>query len=147
MAKILIASPHEGERYRMVDVLKSDDHMCIACADGKSAQEVLANDLPDLVIADVDLPGLDAFELVRLLEDLSEGGGIPLIVGHSGLAEAVDEVSSMSFTWMGLSANSEDLLEMVRARLALGPTLAVMGKVLVIDDDPNFHANLFQKPL
>ena len=61
MAKILIASPHEGERYRMVDVLKSDDHMCIACADGKSAQEVLANDLPDLVIADVDLPGLDAF--------------------------------------------------------------------------------------
>ncbi|MDP6042176.1 MAG: response regulator [Candidatus Latescibacteria bacterium] len=145
MAKILIASPHEGERYRMVDVLKSDDHMCNACADGKSAQEVLANDLPDLVIADVDLPGLDAFELVRLLEDLSEGGGIPLIVGHSGLAEAVDEVSSMSFTWMGLSANSEDLLEMVRARLALGPTLAVMGKVLVIDDDPNLRNALARR--
>jgi PleD family two-component response regulator len=72
---------------------------------------------------------------VRALETMSEGGGVPLIAGHSSLTEAVNEVSPLAFTWMGLSASSEDLLEMVRARLALGPTPSVMGKVLVIDDD------------
>ena len=135
MAKVLIASPHEGERYRIGDVLKDDGHMCIACADGKSVQEALADDLPDLVITDVDLPGLDAFDLVQVLEELSGGGGIPLIVGHSELAEIVDEGSSLGFTWMGLAANSADLLKMVRARLVLGPGPSVTGKVLVIDDD------------
>ena len=144
MAKILIASPHESERYRIGDVLKDDGHKCIACADGQSVQDALATDLPDLVITDVDLPGLDAFDLVRTLEDISNGG-IPVIVGHSGLAEAVAETASLGFTWMGLSTSSNDLLEMVRARLALGPTLAVRGKVLVIDDDQDLRQALVRR--
>jgi hypothetical protein len=50
MAQILIASPHEGERYRTADVLKSGWHTCIVCADGKSVQRAHADELPDLVM-------------------------------------------------------------------------------------------------
>ena len=128
----------------MEDVLKDDGHECIACANGQNVQEALATDLPDLVITDVDLPGLDAFDLVRTLEEISDGG-IPVIVGHSGWAEAVAETTSLGFTWMGLSTSSDDLLEMVRARLALGPTPAVRGKVLVIDDDHNLRGALVRR--
>ena len=45
--------------------------------DGRSAQEALAKEVPDLVILDVMLPGVDGFALTRSLRDRSD---VPIIL-------------------------------------------------------------------
>lgn len=135
MAQIIIANPIEQERLRMADVLSAEGHNCLLCADGGAVRSVLEKTLPDLVLTDVDLPGLDAFEMVRLLEKVSEGKGVPLIVGHSESKVSQTEETGAAFAWLGLSARSEDLVSMVKARLSAGPTIQGKYRILVIEDD------------
>ncbi|MCZ6632347.1 MAG: response regulator [bacterium] len=138
MATILIANPYDRERQRFRDALEDDGHTFFLCKNGEEVQAALQEVHPDLVITDVDLPGLDAFELVRLLEHRAPDKGIPLIVGHSGQQEGENlqpARDANAFTWMGFSAGPDDLRKMVRARLEIGRVNRVQGKILVVDDD------------
>jgi DNA-binding response OmpR family regulator len=135
MATILIACSHKGELERIADVLIDEGHECLQCLDGKVVREHLHTLRPDLVITDVDLPGLDAFELVRLLEDISDGQGIPLIIGHAGLDAERSAHAQSHFQWMGHATSSDDLAEIVRSRLEMGTQDLVKGHILVVDDD------------
>jgi DNA-binding response OmpR family regulator len=67
MAKILLATSHEQVRQGFIDVLTLDGHTFAICDTGSAVKKALREGLPDLIIADVDLPGLDAFELVETL--------------------------------------------------------------------------------
>lgn len=140
MATILIACPQVGELERIADVLAGDGHVCLACRDGLAVKHALGEQCPDLVITDVDLPGLDTFELVRLLEDVSNGQGVPLIVGHAGLDEKKVDHDQMGFQWMGHATSSHDLIEIVRTRLDLGVSERIKGNILVIDDDTELRS-------
>ncbi len=143
MAKILIAIPQQSVRDRFVEALSPDGHTFAHCPDGRSVREEVARGLPDLVVTDVDLPGLDAFELVRLVQETAVGGrGTPLIVIGSGTAELAPDISEgAGFTWMGLSPHAEDLREMVRARLVAGGDVR-RRTILVVDDDRTIRESL-----
>ncbi len=67
MVKILLATAHESVRQRYVDVLILDGHTFVTCDTGEGVDQELRRRLPELIIADVDLPGLDAFALVETL--------------------------------------------------------------------------------
>jgi len=75
-----------------------------------------------------------------LLEDVSNGQGVPLIVGHAGLNEKKTDHEQMGFQWMGHATSSHDLIEIVRNRLDLGASERVKGKILVIDDDTELRS-------
>jgi len=110
----------------------------VLCENGDAVREALSHEMPDLVIADVDLPGMDAFELVQLLYDRTSDATVPLIVVHSGTAERdgapLNDVTS--FTWMGLAAGPEALRTVVKAKLSVGPAPAESCRALVVDDEP-----------
>lgn len=137
MGKVLIANPYEGVRRSLVAVLEVDDHTFSLCPDGASVRKEIDRNLPDLVITDVDLPGLDAFEMVRLLQQTAGGRGVPPVIVRSGLRDEVTGAYRQGevFTWMGPSAGPEDLRTLVRARLADAKKKYLYGKVLVVDDD------------
>ncbi len=146
MAKILIANSNEAAQKRFMETLDPEGYALVLCEDGDSAQREIAQDLPDLVLTDVDLPGMDAFEMVQLLQDAVGGKGVPVIVVHSDLPDEEDgpspEVKPSGFTWMGLSARPEDLRTMVRARLTAGEVGVTQGTILVVDDDVNIREPL-----
>jgi DNA-binding response OmpR family regulator len=135
MATVLIACPHVGELERIADILIAEGHVCMRCRDGQAVREYLKELHPDLVITDVDLPSLDAFDLVRLLEDVSGGRGIPLIVGHATVDAQVSGQARSGFQWMGHATSPDDLVGIVRTRLEMGTQERVSGHVLVVDDD------------
>ena len=137
MAKILIANPYEGVRRSLAEVLEADGHTFSLCPDGISVHKEIARSLPDLVITDVDLPDLDAFEMVRILQQATGDKGVPPVIVRSGLRDEVTGAYRQGdiFTWMGPSAGPEDLRALVRARLADAEKKHLYGKVLVVDDD------------
>ena len=130
MAKILLASAHESVKQRFVEALTPDGHTFVLCDSGDRLRKSLLERLPDLMIADVDLPGLDAFELVDTLQDLSGGRRIPPLVIRSN-QEGEEE---QRVVLMGRADAPEDLRALVRARLAAGEA-PKHGRILVVDDD------------
>ena len=67
MKKIVVVDDNAASRELIREVLDSPDHRIMEAADGREALDlILAND-PDLVLLDIQLPGLDGYSVVRRL--------------------------------------------------------------------------------
>ncbi len=76
-----------------VDILVeslADDYEVMAALDGATALEDIHAHLPDLILLDILMPGLDGYGVCRLLKDNPKTSGIPVIF-VTALADDVDE--------------------------------------------------------
>jgi two-component system, cell cycle response regulator len=78
-ARILVIEDNPMNMDLMTYLLKSFGHTVLTHEDGKGAVELIRNERPDLVICDVQLPGVDGYEIARQLKADSALAGIPLI--------------------------------------------------------------------
>tara|TARA_A100001037_G_scaffold270883_1_gene266048 strand:+ start:3739 stop:4416 length:678 start_codon:yes stop_codon:yes gene_type:complete len=118
MAKILLATAHEAVGQHFVGILILDGHTFAMCHFGNDVEMALRTDVPDLIIADVDLPGLDAFGLVETLQDVCAVRPISPLVMRSN----PDYGGEHKFVCMGGGEAPEDLRALVRAKLASAET-------------------------
>lgn len=140
MPKVLLATAHQMVRDRFTEALSLDGHSFAVCHTGEAVEAALRRDLPDIVIADVDLPGLDAFELVGMLTTVAAGRPIPPVVMRSN--ETTEDGEDGHFVFMGGSDQPEDLRALVRARLAAADTALKHGRILIADDDWSLRKSL-----
>jgi twitching motility two-component system response regulator PilG len=61
-------------------LLTSKGYSVTGVMDGKSALEEIATEAPDLVILDVMLPGIDGFEVCRLIKENPDTCRIPVVM-------------------------------------------------------------------
>lgn len=62
------------------DCLKALNFECFTCGSGNSAMDFLSKELVDLVIVDVSMPGMDGFEVCRLIKHDERTADIPVIL-------------------------------------------------------------------
>lgn len=74
----------------------------VTASDGPSAIELAHRDAPDLILADVMMPGMDGFELCQRLKADPETSHIPLVM--------VTALSDVSDRVRGLEAGADDFL-------------------------------------
>ena len=97
------------------------------------------------MINGVDLPGLDAFELVTLLQEIRDGAGVPLIVLQAEVDGASDSGKQAGVTWMGYSTGPEEIRELVHNRLEEEGIGAGAHTILIVDDDLNIRQPLVKR--
>lgn len=96
MAKILVVEDEQIINDLIVKHLSLVGHTCFSAYEGVEALEIVREYQPDLIILDVMLPGLDGFDLVKLV------GDIPVIF--------VTAKSNLSDKLKGLSLGAEDYI-------------------------------------
>lgn len=67
-AKILVVDDNPTNLKLISDVLEFEGHEILKAVDAEEAQVVLATTLPDLILMDIALPGMDGLTLTRLLK-------------------------------------------------------------------------------
>ena len=67
-AKILVVDDNPTNLKLVADVLGFEGHEILRAVDAEEAQVVLAGTLPDLILMDIALPGMDGLTLTRLLK-------------------------------------------------------------------------------
>lgn len=98
---ILFVEDNEDVRTYVNDLLKSDYSVLLADS-GESGIEVTKNDLPDLIISDVMMPGMDGFEFCKRLKSDWKTSHIPVIL----LTAKVDHQSKLD----GLGLGADDYI-------------------------------------
>jgi two-component system cell cycle sensor histidine kinase/response regulator CckA len=88
MAKILIADDHPRNREYLVDLLRHCGHDLLEAGDGVEALKRVRADHPDLVIADLLMPAMDGYELVRRMRSDVASARTPVIFHSSAYDEA-----------------------------------------------------------
>ena len=100
--KILIADDEPGGRELIADIVRSMGHEVAAACDGPSTLAHARAHLPDLILLDVNMPGMTGFEVCRLLRAEERTSRIPIIM-LTGLQEPDDRV-------FGLDIGADDYL-------------------------------------
>ncbi|MDB6169143.1 MAG: two-component response regulator [Verrucomicrobia bacterium] len=67
-ATILVVDDHPTNLKLVSDVLRYEGHEILTATDAEQAQDILATVLPDLILMDIALPGMDGLTLTRQLK-------------------------------------------------------------------------------
>lgn len=93
MATILVVDDHVRDREYLVALLNYAGHQVLQAEDGMDALATLLADAPELVIADVLMPTVDGFELVRRIREHPDKGNTRVLL----YTAAYDEKAARSF--------------------------------------------------
>ncbi len=90
--RILVIEDQEDNRQILRDLLTSADFEVIEAVDGEAGLAAAATHRPDLILMDIQLPGLDGYEATRRLKADAALRAIPVIAVTSyGLAGDADK--------------------------------------------------------
>lgn len=78
-ARILIIEDNPANMELMTYLLGAFGHVVTTASDGAAGIGMAQNALPDLIVCDVHLPGMDGYEIVRHIKDNSVLRDIPVI--------------------------------------------------------------------
>ena len=67
-ACILVVDDNPTNLKLVSDVLQFEGYQILKASDAESAQEIVHNNPPDLILMDIALPGMDGLTLTRLLK-------------------------------------------------------------------------------
>lgn len=93
MYKILLVDDTEINIDILVDVLGDDYELSVAM-DGESALEAVEDELPDLILLDIMMPGIDGYEVCKRLKNNPKTRDVPIIF-LSAKTEEGDETKGL----------------------------------------------------
>lgn len=100
--RILVVDDEPFNRDMLATRLKANNYDVICAVDGTSGLEMARDSLPDLILLDVNMPGIDGIEVCRRLKSDPEFPFTPIIM-VTALADAKDVVA-------GLEVGAEEYL-------------------------------------
>jgi len=92
-SRVLVVDDYPDTAETLAVILKLSDYEVEIAGDGPAALAAVEARRPDIVILDIELPGMDGWEVAKLIRGQSELGHIPIIV-LSGHGESEDRQRS-----------------------------------------------------
>lgn len=77
--RILVVDDTPENIHELLEALKNEYRIAVACNGAKALETVLGDAPPDLVLLDVMMPGMDGYETCRRIKETAAGRGVPVI--------------------------------------------------------------------
>lgn len=101
-AKILIVDDTDSVRRLLETLLQADGFSTLSAENGERALQLAESELPDLILLDLMMPGMDGFAVAKKLKSTPDTMAIPIII----VSALEDRESRMR----GLEAGAEEYL-------------------------------------
>ncbi len=95
MKRILVVEDNETNMYLIGFILRKNGYEVVEARSGEEGVELALKEKPDLVIMDIQLPGIDGLEATRRIRESKADGKIP-IIALTSYAMAGDREKSLS---------------------------------------------------
>ncbi|WP_341939201.1 twitching motility response regulator PilH [Marinimicrobium sp. C2-29] len=80
MARVLIIDDSPTEIYKLSSMLEKQGHEALTAETGEDGIALAKKELPDVVLMDIVMPGLNGFQATRQLSKSPETAHIPVII-------------------------------------------------------------------
>ncbi len=80
MPTILVVDDHEEIREALAEILEEEGHEVLQAVDGLHALEIVSGTIPDVILLDIAMPGMDGLETLQRLKDRPESAKLPVIM-------------------------------------------------------------------
>lgn len=118
---VLVVDDNRRNRALTEAILETAGYTVRSSSGGPHALEEFAADLPDLVLLNVLMPGMDGYEICRRLRDLPGGSDVPIVflTANTDLAAHQKAVDSGADDFVATPLNRTELLIRVRSLLRI----------------------------
>ena len=120
MALVLIVDDSPTEQHVIARLLEKNGFETVVANDGEEAITIAEQSLPDVILMDVVMPGMNGFQATRQLAKNPLTSGIPVVMVTSKDQES-DKAWGLrqgAVDYLMKPVNDTELLDAVRARVA-----------------------------
>jgi len=119
VTKVLIVEDHPEMRKLLVSQIELMGFSAVPAGDGREGVEKAIQEKPHLILMDIELPGVDGLEAVRILRSNPETQNIPILVAaalfresdlRSCIEAGCDDYIVKPFSFQELQAKVQRLL-------------------------------------
>jgi DNA-binding NtrC family response regulator len=121
--RILIVDDHRESRASMTEILREAGHRVEALASAVEALRYMAEESFDVVLTDLQMPGMSGLEFIRHLESRPHGAQVVMVTAHASIATAVEAMRRGAFDYMEKPFTADQLESIVSRALAHGRRL------------------------
>ncbi|MEI6853189.1 MAG: response regulator [Bacteroidota bacterium] len=147
---VLLVEDSEPAIIQMKDILQEDNYQILVAHDGIDALKIMNQTIPDAIILDLMMPGIDGFELLRTIREVESTAHIPVLI-LTAKHITQEELSFLKRNNIHQiiqkgDIHGSDLLDEVKAMVSKvilnkekHKPLAIEGKplVLIVEDNPD----------
>jgi adenylate cyclase len=111
----ILAVDDQPANLRLLDAVMSPrGYRVLTAASGEEAMETLSRDVPDLVLLDIVMPGIDGYEVCRRIRDNPATAFLPVImITASGNQEKISSIHAGADDFVSKPFNQNELLARV----------------------------------
>jgi DNA-binding NarL/FixJ family response regulator len=121
MSRILIVDDDPAMQSVLSDLLRSEGYETLAVRNGKVALKEISAFSPDLVLLDINLPGIDGITLLEKLKEIDSRFVVIMITGHGNIRDAVKAIKLGAADYITKPFNNEDISATIKNSLQAGP--------------------------
>jgi DNA-binding NtrC family response regulator len=121
--RVLVVDDHLHARQSIADVLRHAGHQVECLASAVGGLKLLERESFDVVITDLQMPGMSGLEFIHHLERRPHGAQVLMVTAHASVASAVDAMRHGAFDYIEKPFDVDQLEQLVARAIQHGRML------------------------
>ncbi|MEX0936784.1 MAG: sigma-54 dependent transcriptional regulator [Pirellulales bacterium] len=121
--RVLVVDDHQAARESIADVLRHTGHQVECRGSAREALRVLQDDAFDVVVTDLQMPGMSGLEFIQHVQRQRMGVQMVMVTAHATVASAVEAMRHGAFDYIEKPFDVEQLEQRVNQALERGRLL------------------------
>jgi two-component system nitrogen regulation response regulator GlnG len=117
-ARVLIVDDEKDFCDILFLVVKKAGFTALVAHDGEMALEMVRQGLPDIVLLDVRMPGMDGIEVLKRAKKMDARLPILMITAYSGVHDAVEAIKEGAYDYLPKPLDNNALLQKIRTAIS-----------------------------
>jgi DNA-binding NtrC family response regulator len=127
--RVLVVDDHRQARESMADVLRCARHQVETFASAIEALKLLERESFDIIVTDLQMPGMSGLEFIRHLHKRPHGAQVLMVTAHASVASAVEAMRYGAFDYIEKPFDVDQLEQLVARAIRHGRMIDQKGSI------------------
>ncbi|MCX5826265.1 MAG: sigma-54 dependent transcriptional regulator [Deltaproteobacteria bacterium] len=119
-SRVLVADDEEEIRKILSNILEKEGFEVITASDGEQAMQKICSDIPDAVLLDVRMPGLNGMEVLKKIKAIDENLPVVLVTAYADTHQAVEAMKEGAYDYLAKPFDNNEVVWITSRALTEG---------------------------